>query len=179
MRHLLISILVSLLVTLAIVFAYHRMGQPKLGYVKTGEVLQKYEAMAQANSQYASELSLVQANLDTLRQRYERLQVQARSASRNAQLSYQLGAAEKDFTQYSQTAQQQMQQRQQQLTTEVLNQVNTFIQDYGKQQGYKIILGTTSEGSILYGLEEDDLTEIVIRELNTKYQQRKPGNEKK
>ncbi|RYF87208.1 MAG: OmpH family outer membrane protein, partial [Chitinophagaceae bacterium] len=61
------------------------------------------------------------------------------------------------------------QQRQQQLTSDVLAKINSYIQEYGKDKGFKIIFGTTTEGNILYGLDEDDLTETILTNLNSQY----------
>ncbi|MFL5730509.1 MAG: OmpH family outer membrane protein, partial [Cytophagaceae bacterium] len=90
-------------------------------------------------------------------------------SSKRAEWGYQVGLAEKEYLQYNQTAQEQLQQRQRQLSGQVLTTVNTFIQDYGKNHGYKIILGTTNDGSILYGLDQDDLTSVILEELNKNY----------
>ena len=171
-----ITFFISLMTTGAVVTGYHFLVKQPIGYVKTGIVLQKYEAMIEANKQYAMEVSVVKGNIDTLRNRYERLKAEAKYSAQKADWGYRLGIAEKEYLQYNESAQQQLQQRQQQLTTNVLNTVNTFIQEYGKQHQYKIIFGTTTDGSILYGIEKDDLTEIVLSELNKNYKKNKTGN---
>jgi outer membrane protein len=162
---------ISFLVSVTILFAYHFLTREKMAYVKTGEILQKYQGMIDANKQFASEFAIVQGNVDTLKNRYERIKSSESSISKDkrSDWAYQLGVAEKEFSQYNQTAQQQIQQRQQQLTLGVLNKINTFIQEYGKKNGYKIILGTTEDGSILYASEKDDLTTVILDEINKAY----------
>ncbi len=39
----------------------------------------------------------------------------------------------------------------------------------GKENNYNIIFGATDQGSILYGKEQKDLTDIVLKELNEDY----------
>ena len=51
----------------------------------------------------------------------------------------------------------------------VLNQVNSFVQDYGRKKGYDVIFGTTLSGNILYGKEVIDITNEVVEGLNQTY----------
>lgn len=171
MKNLIIAFTVSLFITASGIFIYHIITRQKTAYVKIGVVLQKYQGMLDANKQFASELSVVQGNVDTLRSRYENLKSQERSISPSgkAEWGYRVGVAEKEYMQYSDAADKQLQQRQQQLTADVLNTVNTYIQEYGKDKNFKMIFGTTTDGSILYGEEQDDLTETILQELNARY----------
>ena len=51
----------------------------------------------------------------------------------------------------------------------ILSQMRKYIKEYGKKQGYDYIYGTGDAASILYGKEELDITESVLKELNEKY----------
>ena len=81
----------------------------------------------------------------------------------------QLGVAEYEYNNYRTSAQQQMEERRAALRAEVGNQISLFIQNYGKEHNYKIILGVIEQGNILYGQEQDDLTDIILEELNENY----------
>jgi outer membrane protein len=47
--------------------------------------------------------------------------------------------------------------------------VNGFIESFGEKNQYKLILGTTESGSILYGNKGDDLTDEITKNLNEQY----------
>ena len=61
------------------------------------------------------------------------------------------------------------QQEDQELTKKVLDKVNEYIKRYGKKGGYTIILAATQYGNIVYAEEGVDLTEEVLKGLNTEY----------
>ena len=50
-----------------------------------------------------------------------------------------------------------------------LEEINAFIEAYGKEHHYDVILGTTSSGSLLYGNEQNDISEKLLEALNASY----------
>ncbi len=52
---------------------------------------------------------------------------------------------------------------------QILNQMNTYIQSYGKENGYTVVLGANGQGSLLYAEEGIDITEDIITYINNKY----------
>ena len=79
--------------------------------------------------------------------------------------------------QKQQMLQQQIQIEQQQITqafqTEIdstIVKVKVFVKDYGKTNGFTYILGTSDgASSVLYGTEENDLSQTIIDALNAEY----------
>jgi len=55
------------------------------------------------------------------------------------------------------------------MTQSVLNQVNSFVEQYGKEKGYDIVFGTTNSGNLLYAKESMDITKEVLEALNANY----------
>lgn len=168
MKNISISVLVSLSLTAIAIVGYDFLFKEKIGFVRSGSVLQQYKAMDEANKQYEKEMLQVQANYDTLKNRYENLKVREKtiSGSEKTEWAYRLGVAKNEFDKYNMQAGEQMEKRKQELTKDILQKINLFIQDYGKKNNYKLILGTTNEGSILYGKDADDITDNILKELN-------------
>lgn len=52
---------------------------------------------------------------------------------------------------------------------EVFAQINQYIEEYGKEHNYSIILGAKGDGSILYGSDANDITTDVIDYINKSY----------
>ena len=48
----------------------------------------------------------------------------------------------------------------------LVKQVKAFVKDYGKKNGYTFILGANEAGSVMYGADDKDITEDVIKALN-------------
>jgi outer membrane protein len=170
-KSLVLAVLLSVVLIVGGLFTYHKAFREKIGYVKTGYIISEYKGMILANEQFDKEIKQVQTNLDTLRLRYEHLQAGEKNipSAKREELAYQLGMARAEYEKYNQQAGQQMESRKQQLTGKVLEEINAFIQDYGKKEGYRYILGTTESGSILYAGESDDITSTILKALNDKF----------
>lgn len=178
-RTLVISISLSVVISIAFTLGYSHYNNNKIGYIKSAIILKDYKAMIAATDQFNEELKVVQANLDTLRIRYETLKAGENNitSKEKGDWAYHLGKAQTEYEKYNEQASQQMQGRRNELTNKVLESINSFIQTYGKEHHYQLILGTTEDGSILYGEEGDDLTADVLNELNHIYDE--SGEKKK
>lgn len=172
MRNTLINVFLTLIISVGIVWGFQKYNSPKIGYIKSATILQDYKEMIENSEQFNNELKIVQTNLDTLKTRYEKLKEQEPLITEKEKnnWSYRLGIAQNEFEKYNQQASEQMQARRAELTKKVLEKINDLIQKYGKENNYKLILGTTEEGSILYGVEKDDLTQTILTLLNDAYQ---------
>ena len=47
--------------------------------------------------------------------------------------------------------------------------VKDFVAEYGKTNGYTFILGKNEAGSVMFGKEDTDITEVIIEAINTSY----------
>jgi len=173
MKQKILNIAIYLTITVAGIFIYHSLfrKEVKLAYIKTGVILSNYTGMKMATEQLNKELETVQANIDTLKRRYEQLKMKESEIKPNEKTEWakQLGVAEYEYNNYRASAQQQMEERRNQLNTEVINKINSFIKDYGKENDHDIIFGATDQGSILYGKEPQDITDIILKKLNEEY----------
>jgi outer membrane protein len=57
----------------------------------------------------------------------------------------------------------------QQYHQQVVTQLNQYLQEFGKEKNYDVILGATGDGSIMYGKEELNVTEEALEFINAKY----------
>ena len=173
MKQKIINIAIYLTITVAGIFIYHTLfrTEVKLAYIKTGVLLNEYKGMKKASEQFNMDLQTVQANIDTLKRRYEQLKMKESEIKPNEKTEWakQLGVAEYEYNNYRTTAKQQMEERRNQLNTEVINKINSFIKDYGKENDYTLIFGSTDQGSILFGHEPHDITDIILKKLNEEY----------
>ncbi|MGI4760321.1 MAG: OmpH family outer membrane protein [Janthinobacterium lividum] len=84
-------------------------------------------------------------------------------------------AKEQQLGQYREAIQQRAQQENQRLTQAVLAEINAYLKQYGKQQGYTFILGATESGNIVYAADEADITDDVLQGLNAQYDRQHPA----
>ena len=54
--------------------------------------------------------------------------------------------------------------------TQIWNQLNSYVQEYGKANSYDFIQGATGSGSMMYAREDLDITDEIIEYVNKKYE---------
>lgn len=167
--------LFTVLIILNLVFAYFQFLAPaKVVYVDSNKLMESYEGMKAARQQFQQKATQWQANIDTLRselertiQKYEadKAGMTTKERSLNEEL---INTKQKQFIDYQKGIQQQSQQEDYQMTEQVLVEVNAFIEEYGKKNGYTMILGT-GNGNIVYAKDALDITEKLTEALNANY----------
>lgn len=85
-----------------------------------------------------------------------------------------IGQGRSDMEQIHQKKQQESELHQQQLsdqyTADVWKRINTYVADYGKNQGFDFIYGASGDGSLMYARESLDITNPVIDYCNQRYE---------
>ena len=148
----------------------------KIAYVRSADLLHEYEGMVEARQRYQQDESKAQAELARLeallKAQFNDLQEDAIKtdavALQNAEARFRF--LQQEYEASLKDVQAQLTEKDNELTQGVLNQVNSFITDYGKQNGYQVILGTTTDGNLLYAEEAIDITGEVLTALNAQYQ---------
>lgn len=173
----LILLLALLFVGVAYLFYIQFNCRIKIGFVKSSELVYGYRGMTEAHSLQESKTNELKSNLDTLQadfqkainqynKEYASLSEKERSEKENL-----LSIQEQNLKLYSQNIQNTIKQNDVNLTQGILNQINTYVEEYAKKKGYTIIFGTTTSGNILYGEPAIDVTDDVLKGLNENYRQ--------
>ncbi|MFL5763624.1 MAG: OmpH family outer membrane protein [Bacteroidia bacterium] len=175
MKNKLSLILNCILVPVAVFCLYRFIREPKVKYVRSADLIYSYEGMKDAQKKQQEVTDGFQAKLDTLQLEFQK------AVSRYNQDMLQLSAAERqqrekllslqqnNLQQYSSNAGNQLKQKDQEITQGVLNQVNAFVEEYSQKQGYDLVMGTTTDGNILFAREDMDITNEVLKALNENY----------
>ena len=167
------------LVGLAIVISgfaiYKSMHPVKIAYIRSAEMIYAYEGMKDAQKVYQEKMKAWQSNVDTLRLELERNfnkytnESAKLSPKEKAEKQVLLSQQQQNYNQYAQTMKEKSKKEEQTMTEGVLNQVNSFIEEYSKKQGYDMVIGTTTSGNLLYAKEDMDITQSVLKALNENY----------
>jgi outer membrane protein len=152
-----------------------KIGQPKIAYVRSTELVYGYLGMQDAHRTYEEKSNTWKNNTDTLQQKFQRdLDEYKRkgatlSKAEKEKIEQSLTQQKQTIINYMQNVSDQAKKEDEKITQAVLNQVNSFVEEYGKTHGYKMILGTTQEGSLLYGEDGIDITKEILEALNKNY----------
>ena len=172
----LILLLQCLILVIVIGFGtWLKMTSPRVAVVRSALVVEGYEGMKEARSEYQHTIQAWQAHLDSLDQRFslavrayeqekKRLSV-TEDQSRRIALEHQRGELEK----YQASLAQQAKTAEERMIQGSLNQINSYVEQLADQQGFSIVLGTTQSGNILYANDAVDITDEVLAGLNQPY----------
>lgn len=144
--------------------------QPKVAYVLSEELIYQYKGTLEAQNAFQQKTGAWQANVDTLKAELQREILKLNSNSEDQALLKRVRMKENQLKQYAAAIDQKARQEDEEMMQSVLNQVNSFVTQYAKENNYKIIFGATGSGSILYGEDMYNITDQVLRELNKHYE---------
>ena len=89
------------------------------------------------------------------------------------ELYQQLGQKQQFLQQQFQQEQQAIAVQSQKEVDDLLKEIDEFIANYGKTNGYTYVFGKNKAGSVLYGADKNDITQQVIDALNKAYADKK------
>lgn len=169
------SLVISVAALLCAAYSiYLNFSSQRLAYVDSARLLNEYQGMIDAREAYQKKSAIWQANIDTLQSEltskimdYEK--EVGKMTAKEKELSQELiRTRQQQFQEYQRAIQQQAQQEDAQMTQQVLDRINEFIQKYGLDHNYEIIFGT-AQGNLLYANDSRDITDLVLTEINSKF----------
>ena len=150
--------------------------QEKIGFVDNGKVINDYQEKIDLEAKYEIKNTDLQKRIDSIRgvlqADAQEFQNKAQSMpQQQAQSLYQeLATRQQQLSGEIQQEQQEMQQAFQTEIDTLIVKVKDFVKEYGKANGYTYILGTSdASSSVMYGKEENDLSQEIIDALNADY----------
>lgn len=162
---------------LALLLTFRDTNKRKVAFVKSAVLVERYSGMEEMKKAYEKKIEQWAGQINSAEKEFmkekESSEKEFENASREGkeqlqksmQLKYeQLNNLKKQLEEKAETENKEM-------TEAVLNQVNSFVTSYAKKHDYDLILGTTLSGNILYGSEQIDITEELIKELNKYYEE--------
>ena len=147
----------------------------KTAYVDTSKLMEEYTHAKDIESKYKNKSEETGKELEA---EIKKFQSEVQNFEKNAQQygmqwAQTKGAELRKKEQYL-AQQEQLIVREAQIEgskemDSLVKRIRVVIKDYGKEKGYDYIYGTGESATVLYGKEENDLTEEFIKMLNDKY----------
>jgi outer membrane protein len=146
--------------------------QIKIGYVDLQRALNESEAGKKAKEEFKKKAEKLQNDLKKQKEDLEEMKEQLEKKAlvmkdeerRTAEL--QLQKKLRDFERSYKDSQGELQLKDNELTADILKDLNKIIQEYGKKEGYTLILENSSS-TVLYSASDADLTDRIIEEYNS------------
>ncbi|KAB1066775.1 OmpH family outer membrane protein [Tamlana haliotis] len=153
--------------------------QQKIGFIDNGTVINGYQEKIDIEAAFQLKDDAFKKRADSIGQAFQTEAMESQKKAQDLARTSPQKAQEimGGLQQKQQMLQQQMQIEQQAITKDFQNQIDSvivkvkaFAHDYGKDNGYTFILGTSdAAASVLYGDEKQDLTQTVLEALNANY----------
>lgn len=170
-----ILVIITLISSLVSIGLNYMQPRAKLVYVRSADLVSKYEGMKETKAAYEKKLEAWQSNLEVLTKLYQEELNKYKQAynqlTNNEKLAREqvLEAKQNEVLKYKQEVEKKAQEEDIKMTQGYLNQINSFVEKYSKEHNYNIVLGTSSSGNILYADNNLDITEELTEALNEEY----------
>jgi len=150
----------------------------KIGYVDLQRALNECEAGKKAKDEFKKQVDRLQADLEKQKQQIESLKDQLDKKSlvmkeeerRNLENDYRKRM--RDFERNYKDSQGELQSKDNELTGDILRELQKVIQAYGQREGFTLILENSSS-TVLYSAQNADLTDRIIEEYNRDHRPKK------
>jgi len=145
-------------------------------YVDVNKLLEGYKRTKVVRAEFEKKANVLKSNVDSLVtdwQKELKLYEKERSSYSKKELELKqelLGNKQQQINNYQQAIQKQIQEEDKKATQTVINDINDYVKEYGKEKGYKIIFGANGGGNVMYADESADLTAKVLEGLNAEFQ---------
>jgi outer membrane protein len=149
--------------------------RPKIAYVRSHDLVSNYAGTKEALKNLETKKISWKSNIDTLSQGLQKALAQYNrdsklmNALQKTEREKQLALQREQLVNYSNAIEEKAHAEDEKAMKGVLNQVNSFIENFGRDNGYDIIVGTTLSGNVLYGEKQIDITDAILKSLNESY----------
>ena len=146
--------------------------EKEIVFIDTPRLVANYQGMIAAKTAYKEKVADWSANIDTLQKEVQT--ITAEYESQQAKLSEEekflhrelIKTKQEQLLQYRKAIESKAQQEDQQMTQEVITEINAFIKAYGERNNLDIVIGATQMGNVAYAKEYLDITDELLTELN-------------
>jgi outer membrane protein len=141
--------------------------QPRTAYIQSYDVYEAFDGRKELQQRFENEVKQEKIQLDSMKLYLEQMPVSTNVSAEDQQRVKGLWTA---YRHKQQNYQQRYDERSTYYNDQIWKQINTYVQEYGKEQGYRYIFGASGNGSLMYGSEGENISKAVIKFVNLKYQ---------
>ena len=147
----------------------------KTGYVDTEELLTEYAELKDAKERFTAQNESIMGELEVKIKAYQikedlyRKNGPSMSRDKQEERYNELGAEAQQLQQERQAKVGKLQVESQKVIDSLITKVKNKVKAYGEANGYSYIYGSNDAGSVLYGKDELNLTEEILKEMNDAY----------
>lgn len=167
--------LIALVIALVSVSLQFTRTVPKIGYAETTVLMSEFSEAIKARKEFEKSQKEWDSNLkalnDSLMSGMEKMKAQYDKASPHVKDSLRslLQKRNDDLQRYTNAVKKLAIDKEKELMDPVVRKINSYMDLWGKEHGYTLILGTMSGGNILQADGNYNLTSKILKDLNETY----------
>lgn len=145
----------------------------KSAYITTADVFEKFKLKQELEIKYQNVEQNRTYILDSIKMHlnyvYGQIQQETNKA-RQEELIVSYQTVERQYKLQEQQFAEDNAKLTETYNNQIFTQINQYVKEFGKLNGYLYIYGTTGEGNIMYADDKCDITSQVIEYINTRYE---------
>lgn len=157
------------IVILFIAFGFISCSESKDGFVQVSKLYNEFEMTKELTKKIESNTLVKSQILDSLKFNIKQIELKL-NAKQTEELLGEYELKKREFIYKDKVFKEESQRLMQQYNAQSLQQINTYVEEYGKANGYDYIYGASGNGSLMYANDSKDLTDQVLIYVNKKYQ---------
>jgi outer membrane protein len=150
----------------------------KIVYINTNKLLMEYHGMKLVQKDleklqggWAAKIDTLQSELEQDIKKFEKERIKL--TAREAGLAEEVLRGKQDrFLMYQESMKKKSAEEEQKKKGQVAEEMNSFLKEYGEAHSYQYILGATNLGNIVYADQVYDITDEVLKIMNSKNKSR-------
>lgn len=152
---------------------------PKIGFVDNSELINSYDEKKDVEARLQLKINAYEQRRDSIQKAFQfevneaELRAKRMSQREIQELSQEIQQRSQMLAQRDQFEQQQIASESQALNDSLIAKIKQFVGDYAEANGYDYVLGSNEGGSVLYGSPAQDLTQLILAQMNEAYSKSK------
>jgi outer membrane protein len=165
-----IAIIVSFICVSAISMAvYHFCFAPKPAFIDIPKVFNGFTMKNEMQKKYQRTESIRNKIVDSLSMDLQLLSNRVKSDPKNQALINEFDMKRQYFFSMKNKTEEDNAVLSEQYDKQILEQMSTYILEYGKKNGFDFIYGSSGNGTLMYASDKYNISEEIITFINSKY----------
>jgi outer membrane protein len=141
----------------------------KVGYIEVQKVFAEFQYKKELEKELESIRTNRQNVLDSMKVELESLARQAEENQKDKQLLERFLTKKQVYFKKQTAVEEEERGIVRGFDEKIFKQLNAFVKQFGKENGYSMIHGANASGNIMYADSTTDVTEAIIKFINDKY----------
>lgn len=140
---------------------------PSVAYINNQELLEEFQGSKELKLRIQKMQMTFKSEMDSLAFEIRNLRAISNLTEEQKQ---SIRLKEESYANRNAELNQKLQQQSQEMSSAMMAQVNNAMEEFGKENGYDILLGAAGNGSLMYASDKLDKTPEAIDYLNEYYE---------